>query len=180
MELLRVFGPPPADLSDPARGVYLNQVSETLSNVAAEYVEEKAASLKNEGFSVSTTALEGDAASIIVTEAEKDPETLIVMATHGRSGITRWVMGSVTDKVLRATDYPMLIIHCKEEIPSSPELELKDIIVPLDGSPLAEQVIPHAISLSRALGWRITLLRAIPSRAEYFMYMDDLQDTVGI
>jgi len=172
IELLRVFSPPPTELSDPARGIYLDQVSETFRTLAEDYLKEQAAHLKEVGFSVSTNVLEGDAATIIVTEAEKQPETLIVMSTHGRSGVTRWAMGSVTDKVLRATGYPMLIIRSKTTEPTGRESELKDIIVPLDGSSLAEQVLPHAISLSKALGLGITLLRAIPSAAEYFSYMD--------
>lgn len=178
IELLRVFSPPPAELSDPARGIYLDQVSETFKNLAEDYLKEQAVHLEEVGFSVSTNVLEGDAATIIVNEAEKQPETLIVMSTHGRSGVARWAMGSVTDKVLRATGYPMLIIHsqttesAKTTGPVGRESELEDIVVPLDGSPLAEQVIPHAVSLSKALGLGITLLRAIPSAAEYFSYMD--------
>jgi nucleotide-binding universal stress UspA family protein len=172
IELLRVFSPPPSELSDPARGIYLDQVSDTFKNLAEDYLKEKAAHLKEAGFSVSTNVLEGEAASIIVDETEKHPETLIVMSTHGRSGITRWTMGSVTDKVLRATGYPMLIIHSGSTEPAKPGTDLEDIIVPLDGSPMAEQVLPHAIALSKALDIGITLLRAIPSAAEYFSYMD--------
>jgi nucleotide-binding universal stress UspA family protein len=176
IELLRVFATPPAELSDPARGIYLDQVSETFKNLAEDYLREKAAHLREAGFSVSANVLEGDAATLVVDEAEKHPETLIVMSTHGRSGITRWTMGSVTDKVLRATGYPMLIIHSTATEPpdqeSEHEIELKDIIVPLDGSSMAEQVLPHAISLSKALVAGITLLRALPSAGDYFGYMD--------
>ena len=172
IELLRVFSTPPSELSDPARGVYMDQVSDTFKNLAEDYLNEKAANLKEAGFSVATNVLEGDAASIIVDETEKQPETLIVMSTHGRSGITRWTMGSVTDKVIRATGYPILIIHSKSAEPAGQEVEIKDIIVPLDGSPMAEQVLPHAVSLSKALRLGITLLRCIPSAAEYFSYMD--------
>lgn len=172
VELVRVFESPPPELADPTRGIYLAQVAEAYRNSANDYLSEKASSLRDEGIETSTKSAEGDPASFIITEAELDPETLIAMSTHGRSGITRWVMGSVTDKVLRVTGYPMLIIHPKEEEPMTPEVELEDVIVPLDGSPLAEQVIPHALSLASAMGLGITLLRSIPSSAEYFMYMD--------
>lgn len=174
IELLRVFGPPPSELSDPIRGIYLDQVSDSFRNLAEDYLNEKAVDLKEAGFSVSSTVYEGDPAPFIVTEAAKVSETLIVMSTHGRSGITRWVMGSVTDKVLQATNDPMLIVRSKEAEPAAQELELKDIIVPLDGSPLAEQVLPHAIALSKGLRAGITLLRAITPSAEYFLDMDYL------
>ncbi|MDA0735019.1 MAG: universal stress protein [Chloroflexi bacterium] len=75
IELLRVFSTPPSELSDPARGVYMDQVSDTFKNLAEDYLNEKAANLKEAGFSVATNVLEGDAASIIVDETEKQPET---------------------------------------------------------------------------------------------------------
>lgn len=172
IELLRVYSTPPAELSDPARGVYLSQICETFKNMAEDYLGEQAAILRKEGLSVATVVLEGDAAGHIVSEAEKEPDTLIVICSHGRSGITRWVMGSVTDKVLRATSAPMLIIRPKADGTLVQNLELKDIIVPLDGSPLGEEVLSHAVNLSKEFGLGVTLLRAIPSAAEYFSYMD--------
>jgi len=53
----------------------------------------------------------GTPAQHIVSESQKVSDTLIVMATHGRVGVGRWVMGSVTDKVLHAVKTPVLIIH---------------------------------------------------------------------
>lgn len=49
---------------------------------------------------VTCEAYEGDAVSHIIEEADKSPSSLVAMATHGGSGVTRWLMGSVTDKVL--------------------------------------------------------------------------------
>lgn len=96
-----------------------------------------------------------------MAEATREPDTLVAMSTHGRSGITRWALGSVTDKVLHATYNPMLIVRSEVER-SVVEPELKNAIVPLDGSPLAEQVLPHIVRLARALGLTLTLIRAVP------------------
>jgi nucleotide-binding universal stress UspA family protein len=172
VQLVRVYSTPPAELSEPSRGIYLDQVSETSRNLAEDYLREKAGQLSEAGLSVVTSVLEGDAATVIVDEAEKQPETLIVMSTHGRSGITRWTMGSVTDKVLRASGYPILIIPSTETVLPDHEAGLEGFIVALDGSTMAEQVLPHSIALSRALSVGITLVRAIPSAAEYLGYMD--------
>ena len=101
----------------------------------------------------------GTPAEHIVTESEKEPDTLIVMSTHGRSGVGRWVMGSVSDKVLRATDKPLLII-CAKGNDAILDGTIGHIIVPQDGSALAEKILPHAIALAKALEARVCLVRA--------------------
>ena len=101
----------------------------------------------------------GTPAEHIVIESEKEPDTLIVMSTHGRSGVGRWVMGSVSDKVLRTTDKPLLII-CAEGSDANLDGTIGHIIVPQDGSALAEKILPHAIALAKALEARVCLVRA--------------------
>lgn len=138
---------------------------------AQSYLEAVAASLRNEGLTVSSTVREGDAASFIVTEAEKQPGTLVAMSTHGRSGITRWFLGSVTDKVLQATTSPLLIVRSHRPASPAPDATLQAAILPLDGSTLAEKVLPHAVSLARALELKVTLLRVIPPTGQYYIDM---------
>ncbi|MDA1128886.1 MAG: universal stress protein [Chloroflexi bacterium] len=99
------------------------------------------------------------AAEYIVSESEKQPDTLIVMSTHGRSGVGRLVMGSVTDKVLHATDKPLLIIRA-EGNDAILDGTMGHIIVPLDGSDLAEHILPHAVGLAKALDAKMCLVRA--------------------
>lgn len=97
----------------------------------------------------------------IVLESEKEEDTLIVMSTHGRSGLGRWVMGSVTDKVLHATNKPLLIIRA-EGNDATLDGAMGHIIVPLDGSELSEDILPHAIALAKALEAKVCLVRAKP------------------
>ena len=57
---------------------------------------------------------QGRPEDIIIAAASADRATLIAMATHGRSGVTRWLLGSVTEKVLRGTVNPLLVVRALE------------------------------------------------------------------
>ena len=88
---------------------------------------------------------QGMAAEVIVDAAAADKETLIVMANHGRSGIHRWLLGSVAEKVLRGTSNPLLLIRASEKDPAEGQATLGSIVVPLDGSRLAELALVPAV-----------------------------------
>jgi nucleotide-binding universal stress UspA family protein len=60
---------------------------------------------------VSCVAKEGFAADEIISLARKSPDNLIAMCTHGRSGVKRWVLGSVTETVVRHSADPVLVIR---------------------------------------------------------------------
>ena len=57
----------------------------------------------------------GKAEEVVIEKAAADKDTLIVMATHGRSGIQRWLLGSVADKVLHGATNHMLLVRAREE-----------------------------------------------------------------
>jgi len=105
----------------------------------------------------------GRPADEILRYADKNGVDLILMATHGRSGISRWAMGSVAYKVLRAAKVPVWLV--RDGIPKDiieDKLPERKILVPLDGSRLAESVLPYVESLAKQ--WddkqvRIVLLR---------------------
>jgi len=92
------------------------------------------------------------AEEILRYAGEKEVD-LIVMTTHGRSGVRRWVLGSIADKVLRMAAVPVLLIRAgmpkdaAYETWSSPKM-----LVPLDGSELAELVLPHVETLASSQG----------------------------
>ena len=134
-----------------------------------DYLASVAEPLVANGHSVSYTALHGAPAEAVVSAASADPSALVVMSTHGRGGIARWVMGSVTDKVLHMMPNPMLIVRATVTGPASPQSSVQTVVVPLDGSPLAELALPHAISIAAALGSGITLLRVTPTE-DYYRY----------
>ena len=163
----RAFNVPP-DMAEPAHGLYLDQIATGFRQEAQSYLSRVSVALREAGATVTTIEHEGNAASIVVNEAEKVPNTLVAMSTHGRSGVSRWVLGSVTDKVLRATTNPLLIIRARPIEGFSPGalatrserwsawVNIKSIVTPMDGSPLAEQVVPHAVAMARSLDVPVT------------------------
>lgn len=156
--------------TEPAHGGYVSQIADSVRAEAMDYLEKVEEQLRGTVPEIDCTVQEGYAASYIVDEAEKDPETLIAMATHGRSGITRWALGSVTDKVLHAAANPLLIVRATDETPTASEARLETVIVPLDGSSLAEQVLPHVAALAKAMALKVMLVRVTPSSADYARY----------
>ena len=79
---------------------------------ATTYLEQVAAKLQAEGVEqVRCELLHGDAGETLTEFAQTIPNNLVVMSTHGRSGIGRWVLGSVTDRVVRQSGDPVLVIR---------------------------------------------------------------------
>lgn len=98
----------------------------------------------------------GKAAESIINYAQENEIDLIMMSSHGRSGIGRWVYGSVADKVLHQAACAIAIIHPQVEI--EPFVN-KRILVPLDGSLQAEKALRPALNLAKALSAELILLR---------------------
>ncbi|MFN8557827.1 MAG: universal stress protein [Dehalococcoidia bacterium] len=101
------------------------------------------------------------AAEIIAAEAELGV-AMVVMATHGRGGLRRFLIGSVADKVMRTGACPTLLVQPNEQAGAPKIVRLRNFLVPLDGSPLAEQALEPATELARATGARLTLVRVEP------------------
>ncbi|MFC1932355.1 universal stress protein [Chloroflexota bacterium] len=92
----------------------------------------------------------GHPADGILRYADENDVDLILMATHGRSGIRRWAMGSVADKVLRASKVPVLLVRAgiPDEIVYD-QWPTRTILAPLDGSELDESVLTHVEALTK-------------------------------
>jgi len=82
---------------------------------AQHYLESIARNLRVNGYKVNIEILSGDPASAIIELAEKIHPDVIVMSTHGRSGLSRFLFGSVTTKVLSTTAYPVLVIPNRQQ-----------------------------------------------------------------
>lgn len=98
-----------------ARIPYTEKELEALKEKAQQYLEHAAEGLRQKGAAVSTIITVGDAAEEIGRVAEETKVDLVAMSTHGRSGITRWAFGSVTDKVLRGGKLPVLMVRAPKE-----------------------------------------------------------------
>lgn len=106
----------------------------------------------------------GHPASLIIERAESHQETLILMSSHGYSGVQRLLLGSVAGKVVQAARTPVLLVPANARNPEGDLVEFERMIVPLDGSKLAECVLPHAIDLCQALGLELILIRSYDPR----------------
>jgi nucleotide-binding universal stress UspA family protein len=112
------------------------------------------------GADTKCTVERGGAVQLIIERAAKDKMTLVTMATHGRSGINRWLLGSVAEKVLRGATNPLLLIRATDEAKAEGEATVKSVLVPLDGSELAASVLPTVADLAKKLGFEVVLFRA--------------------
>lgn len=170
LELLRVIDPVRQDSPDTERGLFLERVVDGIHARAREYLDHAAAPLLEEGLKVSCTVREGDPASAIIEEADKEPGTLLAMSTHGRSGVARWLLGSVTDKVLHGSGTPMFIVRPPSQNDPAPQKTLETMIVPLDGSSTGEEILPHVVAIAKALSLNVTLVKAIPTSEVFYDY----------
>jgi nucleotide-binding universal stress UspA family protein len=112
------------------------------------------------GADVKCSVEKGRAEDTIIEKGEKEAGLLITMATHGRSGLNRFLLGSIAEKVLRGSTNPLLLVHATEEAKAEGEAKVTSVIVPLDGSELAEAVIPTVAEMAKKLDLEVVLFRA--------------------
>jgi nucleotide-binding universal stress UspA family protein len=133
---------------------------EYLRSRAEGYLGQKAAALREAGVEADAEVRVGAPAEVIVETARRCQAALIVMATHGYSGIKRWALGSVADKVLHAAATPVFLVRGSAE-PALIAPPLRRVMVPLDGSALARQALPAAVELAARAGAELLLLTAV-------------------
>ena len=187
LDVIRVMEPLRFDLAEPEALKYLAEATEGQRAQASEYLERMAATLRESGLESRAVFLEGSAAFEIIAETEKEPDTLLAMSTHGRAGAGRWFLGSVTDKVLHSVSTPLLVVRARDGGETAADPKLTSMIVPLDGSPLAEEALPHAVALAKAMLLNVILVKVTPSSADYvqgmeypFPHYDDLLKGVDV
>src|SRR5581483_11532603 len=127
------------------------------------------------GVATVTHLAEGVPAEAILSSIDALQVDLIVMCSHGRTGFTRWMLGSVAQKVARHSTVPVLILRDEVENAHVPGRDVHSvrIMVALDGSPLAEEALAPAASLSTALSTQsegalhLVLVVHLPVKFEY-------------
>jgi len=117
---------------------------------ADAYLEELANRFQEAGLQAEAALLEGHAAEHILTFARNHDVDLIVMSTHGQSGLSGWNVSSVVQKVILGMHIPVMIVRAYMCATSEMKpLQYQRLMVPLDGSPRAECVLPLATTLAR-------------------------------
>ena len=136
--------------------VVRNQRASESARAALESAAERA---RVAGHTVRTETAVGDPGDQILATAAKSGAGLIVMASHGRGAVGRLIHGSVADRVSREALVPTMIVRAGIAAPGP--VGITRLVVPLDGSSLAEQSLPFAAAISRRLGTPLFLVRAV-------------------
>ena len=137
--------------------------------VFQRYIESEAEELrkrieKRAKVSVKSEVLVGECADEIPDYADKNNISLIVMASHGRSGVIPGSLGSTVTKVLHQVNIPLIIVRAREEpLESEREGLFSKILVPLDGTEASARVLPFVIEITKKLPSEVTLLQVVAS-----------------
>jgi len=142
--LLTALDIPPGLLATADKAL-LRQLLDDWRAECRRYLEEVARSF--DGRVVATEVDEGDPASAIVRIAGQVNEPLVTMASHLRTGLSRLVLGSIAMRVVSFIDCPVLIIGQRVPAAATPVVEVRRALVPLDGSPLAEQALDAVMAI---------------------------------
>ena len=172
VQLIHVVPPPedrPFDTAmeraDPDYSPRLDQMVSRMAKHRQAYLDQVAGGLRAKGVAAQGEVLYGRPASEITQYASHNDVDLVAMTTHGRSGLARWRYGSVAGEVLQSITVPLFLFRSSPETSeaasSTHDSALSRIIVPLDGSELAEQALPHARALALSLGLDIDLIRIV-------------------
>ena len=141
---------------------YREEIEASLQVRALESLKGVASRLRKEGVAVEVQAALGRPAEQILQVSEEEECGLIAMSTHGRNPISRSILGSVTDKVIHTSKIPVLTVTPeREKSNQDDETTFTTIVVPLDGSELAEGALPYAEELASTLSLDILLARAV-------------------
>ncbi len=151
---------PAEDPYHPALEQYLEKMANTLKRDIHNQKTEKNRHVEIDPVTVNTSDLVRHAAEDIINYAAREKVDLIAMASHGHSGIKHWALGGVSDKLLHISNIPVLLVRANTDEHNG----FDKILVPLDGSELAECVLPHAQVIG--IGYncsRVTFLRVVES-----------------
>jgi nucleotide-binding universal stress UspA family protein len=147
-------------------GLDLDEYDDRHRETEQRYIDDLVASFEGGGGPVDGVVLEGDVAEGVADYAEDVHADMILITTHGHTGVNRLWLGSVADALIRLTHLPMVVLHPPKGAHTPPAVpEFEHILVALDGSPLAERILGPAIDLAKAHGARLTLGHVVSSSA---------------
>jgi nucleotide-binding universal stress UspA family protein len=111
---------------------------------------------------MSTALLDGSVADTVREHAVATGTDLIVMTTHGRGPLSRFWLGGVADRIIRHVPMPVLLVRPQDSVPDlSCKPLLQRVLIPLDGSELAEQILEPALELGGLMQAEYLLLRVV-------------------
>jgi len=135
------------------------RVVDTLVREGEELVEEAEETLRTLGADCDADVVQGDPAPTIVEYAERYDHDLIVMPTRGRAGLSRYLVGSVTEKVVRLSSVPVLTVRMQPD--ERLVFPYESVLVPTDGSAGASHAVEHGLSLAASLDATVHALSVV-------------------
>lgn len=145
----------------------IDELRESARHAAAEYLQRVSAKLTASGVNTTVHNVYGIAADVILDYATSGTDDLIAMSTHGRSGIRRFVLGSVATRIVNGTDTPLLLVHPQEE--AAEEVDISSMLIPLDMSAHSEEILPLCLDLAKAMKLDINLMMVLPTLSQLFV-----------
>ena len=150
------------NVADTARGGLSRirgEVADVLEQEGREIVEDAAERAAGRGVSVVTEVLQGDPHTSIVEYSDRSDADLVVMPTHGRRGLQRFLLGSVTERVINTAAAPVIAVNPERVKPLA--YPSQNILVPTDGSRGAELALTEGIAVAKATGATLHLLHVV-------------------
>jgi len=151
---------------EPERDAERKQQEQLYLDATAKWLTSMSLVSATAGVFSGSAVLAATVADGILERARAGQADLIVMATHARGTLSRFGNGSVADELIRRARVPVLLVRAREPAPEIiPEPVLDNILILLDGSALAEQVLEPALDLARLMEARCSLLQVVESRS---------------
>jgi nucleotide-binding universal stress UspA family protein len=137
------------------------QLQGELLEQSVTYLDGQANLLRRAGLVCDPVTYVGAAAHELVEQAHDDAVIMVIMGTHGYTGVRRWTVGSVADKVVHTASKPVLLVRSQQDAVVTAPKPLRHILVPLDGSALSARALPLATQIAKAANASVQLFRAI-------------------
>ena len=148
-----------ADTTRDSVTIVEGQARDALVEQGEEIVDEAEKTLRTIGVDYESDVVQGNPAPTIVDYAERYDHDLIVMSTHGREGLSRFLIGSVSEKVVRLSSVPVLTARMQPD--EQFEFPYENILIPTDGSTSAINAARHGFALAAALDATVHLLSVV-------------------
>jgi len=157
------FSPPPYFTSGQVED--LAKTIERFKGAAYEYLTRYVSEHMGGPGEVEKIVVENQTVPAILLTAKDKKADMIVMGTHGRSGINRLMLGSVTEKVLHETDRPVLTVRGKKGIAEPSNVSIRQILCPINYTEVALKALEHAVGISKCFDAELLVLHVIESHS---------------
>jgi len=134
---------------------------DSLERALKEYIERRAEKIQSLGIKARSACIEGEPAASIIDFAGKNEVSLIAISTHGRTGVSQWLLGSIANKVVQRSHIPVFLVRSSQPARTPADKELRKILLTLDGSHFSEAIIPYVERLAKVTDSEVALLRVI-------------------